>query len=214
MFISDIDTRLPSGAMRGRTLREVWAFQPSYVSWLHDKTMVSDEAMSELINMTYGDRQLVADNNSAANRDPQLWNNFTDTTAGGVTNATNSTTIKPKKESKMKNITDTIRNNVTEETLDMVQVHIGRTIYDLAKTHAAPLLPKFTWYEKLFTSKAKRDTATLLAVYIGMHLLRTKFDHYALECLTVYVNYELQATAFGTLNSEVINKLLTAPKVK
>lgn len=182
MFVTDIDSKMPTGKYQGKTVREVWAQQPSYISWLHEKNRLPTEVMQQLIAGTYKPGSTSYNKN-----------------------------VKGKT---MKNITDTIRNNVTEESLDMVQVHIGRTIYDLAKTHAAPLLPKFTWYEKLFTSKAKRETATLLAVYLGMHLLRTKIDHYALECLTVYINYELQATAFGTLNATVLNKLLTAPEVK
>lgn len=117
----------------------------------------------------------------------------------------------PKKE-KIMSKSKAIKGNLKQESLDNVQLQIGKLIY----TTVAPIVEthvlKLGFFSKLFSTKAKRDTAVLVALYGLLHLARTKYDHYALQCLTRYINHEMQTTVVGAmLPADALVKLFSLP---
>jgi hypothetical protein len=113
------------------------------------------------------------------------------------------------------NMQESIKQNVVSETLSNAKLQVGKVIYTNARRAFARFLPKFSLVEKLFVSKEKRQAAEYVAMYAILHLVRSKYDHYALDCLTAYLNHEMQSSILGAIASpEVLGALVAAPATK
>lgn len=126
------------------------------------------------------------------------------------------TEIKKEKEIKMdfsktKKVAESASINIMNETVDMAKVAVGRIIYNNIKVLFASYLPQPNWIIKLFTSKDKRDIAELMAVYALLHLVKAKYSHYIIDCLTVYINLELQTKLIGVINIKDLDNIFKLP---
>jgi len=130
------------------------------------------------------------------------------------------TKTKIKKEVKMssldkaKGTVDTASKAVMEETVDVSKIQLGKIIYNNLKGVAVRFMPTLTWYEKIFVSKEKRDTAELLAVYGVLHMVKTRYSHYAIDAVTMYINMELQTKLIGSINVGDLDNIFKLPKKK
>lgn len=109
-----------------------------------------------------------------------------------------------------KTMKDKIQENLITDSTNAAQLQAGRILYTTTVKLLAPVLPKFAWYKKLFMSSSKREAAVLLAVLGMLHLVRGKYDHYAFEAITLYINYELQSHMVDLGGAE-LQKLLKLP---
>lgn len=114
-------------------------------------------------------------------------------------------------ETTMTNTIDTITASVKDETIASAQLHVGRILYTQVVRLAAPVLPKFSLVERLFTSAEQRETVTMVAVYVLLHVLRAHWDHYSIAALTAFLNYELQHRVFNGIAGADWQKLLQLP---
>lgn len=103
----------------------------------------------------------------------------------------------------------TLITNVKEESIDVSLITVGRLVYVNLEEVISRFVPKLTWYEKLFTSRSKREIAQLVGVYIALQALRTKYDHYLIQAVTAHINFELQTKLIGGVSQEVIDKIFT-----
>ena len=102
-----------------------------------------------------------------------------------------------------------IKHEVKQETLDMAQVTVGKIVFENGSMFLAKFAPKLSWYEKLLTSKEKREVAILVGSYIAIKAAQTKYNHYILDCLSTYLNFEMQQRLVGGLSSDVLEKIFT-----
>ncbi len=107
-----------------------------------------------------------------------------------------------------------IKHEVKQETLDMAQVTVGKIVFENGSMFLAKFAPKLSWYEKLLTSKEKREVAMLVGSYIAIKAAQTKYNHYILDCLSTYLNFEMQQRLVGGLSSDVLEKIFTKLEAK
>ena len=99
--------------------------------------------------------------------------------------------------------------NVKNETTDVAQITIGKLIYTNGGEVIARFVPKLTWYEKLLTSSKKRELALLVGTYVAIKLVQTKYDHYLLQSVSAYINFQLQTELLGGVTQETLDKLFS-----
>ena len=92
--------------------------------------------------------------------------------------------------------------NMAEETLEVSKITTGRIAYNNAKALLAPIMPKIKWYEKMFTDGKRRELTEMLMVYTAIHMFKHKFDNYATDAITKYINYELQNKFLGSFDMD------------
>jgi len=102
-----------------------------------------------------------------------------------------------------------IAEDVKTETTDVAKITLGRILYTNSIVLIAGVVPQLKWYEKLFTSAKKRELAVLISTYVAIKVLQQKYDHYMLQCVSSYINFQLQAELLGGIPEEAIQKLFT-----
>ncbi len=110
--------------------------------------------------------------------------------------------------------TNKIVKNVKQETIDVGLLTVGKLIYVNMEAVLVKIAPKLKWYEKLFTSKEKRELATLVGAYIALQAIRTKYDHYLIQAVTAHINFEFQSKLVGGISQETIDKIFTKLETK
>jgi hypothetical protein len=114
-----------------------------------------------------------------------------------------------------KKTTKEIGSAVTEETKNNLQLQVGKAIYETLAALIERRVLKLSFIQRMFSSAAKRDAAVMVVMYGAIHLLRTRYDHYAFESLTRYLNHRAQTEAFGLLlDSSAVEGLLQCPTKK
>ena len=103
---------------------------------------------------------------------------------------------------------------IMDETVDVAKLNVGKVVYSNLRGVAERFLPTVSWYEKLFMSKEKRALAELLAVYGILHLVKTKYSHYVLDAVTMYINLELQTKLIGSIDVSELENIFALPKAK
>jgi len=103
-------------------------------------------------------------------------------------------------------------SNMMEETVEVSKITTGRIAYQNAKKLLAPIMPKVAWYEKLFTNGERRELTEMLMVYTAVHMFKHKFDNYATDAITKYINYELQNKFLGSFTDINFNDLFNMDK--
>ena len=94
-----------------------------------------------------------------------------------------------------------------EETLEVSNITTGRIAYQNAKKLLTPIMPKIKWYEKLFIGSKKKELTEMLMVYTAVHMFKHKFDNYATDAITKYINYELQTKFLGNFKGVDFNDI-------
>jgi len=107
-----------------------------------------------------------------------------------------------------------ITKNVKQETVDVSLITVGRIVYTNGYDLVARFTPKLKWYEKLFVSKTKREIAELVGTYIALQVIKTKYNHYLIDAVSAYINFELQSRLMGGVNQEVIDKMFSKLETK
>lgn len=102
---------------------------------------------------------------------------------------------------------NTVAGNVQQETVDVALINIGEIIYNMGGSVVERFAPKLTWYEKVFTSKEKRELAMLVGTYVAMQAVKLKYRHYLIDAVSAYLNFELQRKLLGGLSQETLDKL-------
>lgn len=109
--------------------------------------------------------------------------------------------------------TKEIGSSMLSESVDIAKINVGKIVYSNAKVLLSSYLPKATWYEKLLTSKDKRELAELMAVYGLLHIIKSKYSHYLIDAVTAYLNLELQTKLIGSVNIQDLDNIFKLPKV-
>ena len=107
---------------------------------------------------------------------------------------------------KMETLGKTIKKTgsaVVEETIEVSKITTGRIAYNNAKVLLKPIMPRIKWYEKLFTDGKRRELTEMLIVYTAVHMFKHKFDNYATDAITKYINYELQDKFLGSMTGNI-----------
>ncbi len=99
--------------------------------------------------------------------------------------------------------------NVKNETTDVAMITIGKLIYTNGGEVIARFVPTLKWYEKLLTSSKKRELALLVGTYVAIKLVQTKYDHYLLQSVSAYINFQLQTELLGGVTQETLDKLFS-----
>ena len=99
--------------------------------------------------------------------------------------------------------------SVKEETVDVAQITIGKLIYTNSSEIVARFVPKLKWYEKLFTSSKKRELALLVGTYVAIKVTQTRYDHYLLQSVSAYINFQLQTELLGGVTQDTLDKLFS-----
>lgn len=111
--------------------------------------------------------------------------------------------------------TDKIKSNVIDESQSNLQLQVGKVIYTSVTSFIETKVLKLTLLQKLLTTKKNRELAVMGVLYTSLHLLRSKYDHYALECLSKYINHKAQSDLVtGVIDTTVIAEILKMPKSK
>jgi len=97
--------------------------------------------------------------------------------------------------------------SIVEETLEVSKITAGQIAYNNAKKLLAPIMPTIPWYERLFTSGKRREMIEMLMVYTLIHMFKSKFDNYATESITRYINYTLQSQFLSQFKSLDLDNL-------
>jgi len=100
-------------------------------------------------------------------------------------------------------------NGVKNETIEIAQITIGKMIYVNSTELIARFVPKLKWYEKLLTSKKKREIIVMIGTYVAIKAVQTKYDHYLLQSITSYINYQLQTELIGGMTQETLDKIFS-----
>ena len=95
------------------------------------------------------------------------------------------------------------------ETIEIAQITIGKMIYVNSTELIARFVPKLKWYEKLLTSKKKREIIVMIGTYVAIKAVQTKYDHYLLQSVTSYINYQLQTELIGGMTQETLDKIFS-----
>ena len=98
---------------------------------------------------------------------------------------------------------------VKDETVDVAQITVGKLIYTNGSDVIARFAPKLKWYEKLFTSSKKRELALLVGTYIAIKAVQTRYDHYLLQSVSAYINFQLQTELLGGVTQATLDKLFS-----
>ena len=102
-----------------------------------------------------------------------------------------------------------VAQSVKEETVDVAQITIGKLIYTNGGEIVARFTPQLKWYEKLFTSAKKRELALLVGTYVAIKLVQSKYDHYLLQSVSAYINFQLQTELLGGVTQDTLDKLFS-----
>lgn len=104
----------------------------------------------------------------------------------------------------------TIIASAKDETVDVAQITIGKVIYTTSVGMLGNIkVIQLKWYEKLFTSAKKRELAQLVATYVAIKLIQTKYDHYLLQSVSAYINFQLQTELLGGMTQGTLDKLFS-----
>ena len=103
---------------------------------------------------------------------------------------------------------DIIRD-IKTETIDVAMITIGKLLYTNGVLLIAGVVPQLKWYEKLFTSAKKRELAALVGAYIALKVIQQKYDHYMLQSVSAYINFQLQTELLGGVSEDTIGKLFS-----
>lgn len=98
-------------------------------------------------------------------------------------------------------------SNIIDETVEVSKISTGRIAYNNAKVLLAPVMPKVRWYERMFTDGKRRELTEMLMVYTAIHMFKHKFDNYATDSITKYINYELQSKFLGSFKDVNLDNL-------
>lgn len=92
---------------------------------------------------------------------------------------------------------------MVDETIEVSKITTGEIAYENAKKLLSPVMPKIKWYEKLFTDGKRRELTEMLMVYTAVHMFKHKFDNYATDAITQYINYTLQKKFLGSFAGDI-----------
>lgn len=109
-------------------------------------------------------------------------------------------------------VVKTTGDNVINETVEVSKITTGRIAYNNARLLLKPIMPKVKWYEKLFVNSKKRELVEMLIVYTAVHMFKHKFDNYATDAITKYINYELQTNVLGSIKGVDFDNLFNLAK--
>ena len=104
---------------------------------------------------------------------------------------------------------DNMIQSVKDETVDVAQITIGKLIYTNGTGIVASFIPKLKWYEKLLTSSKKRELALLVGTYVAIKAVQTKYDHYLLQSVSAYINFQLQTELLGGVTQDTLDQLFS-----
>ena len=113
---------------------------------------------------------------------------------------------------KTKAALNTAGTAIADETVDVAKINVGKIVYGNLRGVATQFMPKLKWYEKLFVSAEKRELAELLAVYGVLHLVKTKYSHYLIDAVTMYINMNLQTKLIGSIDIAELDNIFKLPK--
>jgi len=99
--------------------------------------------------------------------------------------------------------------NIKEETIDVSLITVGEVLYKSVVGATGRLAPKLTWYEKLVTSKEKRELAVMVGIYILLQAVKTKYRHYIIDAVSAYINFELQKKLVGGLSQDALDNMFS-----
>ncbi len=116
---------------------------------------------------------------------------------------------------KMETLNKTLKetgSNMVNETIEVSKITTGRIAYQNAKKLLTPIMPRIAWYERLFTDGSRRELTEMLIVYTAIHMFKHKFDNYATDAITKYINYKLQDKFLGSFTDIDFNDLFNMEK--
>jgi len=102
-----------------------------------------------------------------------------------------------------------VTENVKQETVDVALINVGEIVFNMGGSVVERFAPKLTWYEKIFTSKEKRELAVMVGTYVAIQAVKMKYNHYIIDAVSAYLNFEMQKKLLGGLNQETLDKLFS-----
>lgn len=120
-----------------------------------------------------------------------------------------TTTNKNSKESIMTNIqkqATEIGQSVLNDHENIAKITVGRVLYENIRNVAKGYI-KLSWFQKLFMSKSSIELIELTAVYGVLKLVQNKYDHYLIECVSLYLASELQHNLLSSIPLDIENLL-------